>query len=124
MALKALQAWRKEAYEEWVSGMPYRCGGETWILPDNVAKQLSQKFSGARTATAVEAIASSCNWTPLAGNTSFGKVAQVLDNLNNEIDACRESDSQTTAISALDQSEDSSDGNEEESDEDGNLPGP
>ncbi|KAG9072307.1 hypothetical protein KI688_000076 [Linnemannia hyalina] len=115
MALKRLQAWRKEAYERWVSSRPYRVGCETWILPDTVAEQLSQKFSWARTAAAVEAISSICNWMPL-GKNSYNEIAQVLDKLNNEIDARRGSGSQTTAASALDQLEDSSDGNREGSD--------
>ncbi|KAG0060749.1 hypothetical protein BGZ92_006653, partial [Podila epicladia] len=88
MALKTLLAWRRDAYERWVSSRPFRWGSETWILPDNVAKQLSQKFSGARTAKAVKAIASSCKWTPL-GENRFDEVAQVLDKLNNDIDAHR-----------------------------------
>lgn len=117
MALKRLQAWRKEAYERWVSSNPYRVGRETWILPDNVAKQLSQKFSGARTATAVEAIASSCNWAPLEENLC-GEVAQVLDKLNNDIDARHGLGSQATVTSAPYQPENGSDGDEEGSDND------
>ncbi|KAI9237964.1 MAG: hypothetical protein BYD32DRAFT_461068 [Podila humilis] len=97
----------------WVSSRPFRCGSETWILPDNAAKQLSQNFSGARTAKAVEAIASSCKWKPLGENNRFDEVAQVLDKLNNEIDARRGSGSQTMAASALDQLEDGSDGDRE-----------
>lgn len=122
MALKVQQAWRKEAYDEWASRKPYRIGGETWILPDNAAKPLSEKFSRVRTAEDVGIIASSCNWTPLTKD-AFKKVAEVLHKLNNEIDACRVSESQTTVISAPDQSESSSDGDEEENDGDGELPG-
>ena len=122
MAWKILLAWRKEAYETWVSSRPFRIGGETWILPDNVAKQLSQKFSRVRTAETVAAIASSCNWKPLGGNAWFGKVAEVLGKLNNEIDARRGSGSQTTAASALDQTEDGSDGDGEESHGEEDLP--
>ncbi|KAG0083247.1 ATP-dependent DNA helicase sgs1, partial [Podila epicladia] len=95
-------------------------GSETWILPDNVAKQLSQKFSGARTAKAVKAIASSCKWTPL-GENRFDEVAQVLDKLNNDIDAHRGSGSQTTVTYVLDQLQDSSDGDRERSDGETNL---
>ena len=76
MALEILLEYRKNAYERWVSSRYYRIGGETWMLPDNVAKQLSQKFSGARTAKTVKAIASS--WSPLGGNNQFHEVAQVL----------------------------------------------
>ncbi|KAG0251927.1 ATP-dependent DNA helicase sgs1 [Mortierella polycephala] len=114
LALKRLQEWRKDAYEKWVITYPYKRGSETWMLPDNIAKQLSQKFSGARTAKAVKAIASS--WTPLGGENRLVEVAQVLDKLNNEIDARRGSGSQTTAASALDQLEDDSDGDREGSD--------
>lgn len=112
MALTKLQAWRKGAYEKWVSNRPFRTGGETWILPDSVAKQLSQKFSRARTAMEVKAIASSCNWTPLGGDVLFGEVAQVLDKFNSEIDARCGSGSQTTAASMLDQPKDGSDDGE------------
>ncbi|KAG9066004.1 hypothetical protein KI688_001219 [Linnemannia hyalina] len=115
MALKRLQAWRKEAYEIWVSSQPYRVGRETWILPDHAAEQLSQKFSEARTATAVKTIAYSCNWAPL-GENLYGEVAHVLDRLNREIDARRGSGSQTTAASALNQLEDGFDGDKEGSD--------
>ncbi|OAQ23962.1 hypothetical protein K457DRAFT_881848 [Linnemannia elongata AG-77] len=108
MAFTALLEWRKNAYERWVSGKPFWCGGETWILPENAAKQLSQNFSGARTATAVKVIASSCNWMPL-GKNSFDEVARVLDNLNNQIDARSGFDNQTTTTSALNQLEDYSD---------------
>lgn len=123
MALNVLLAWRKQEFKKLASLKRYSYGGEEWVLPNQVAKQLSQKFSGVRTATAVEDIASSCNWTPLTGKSLFGDVAKVLDKLNNEIDARCESDSQTTAITALDQSEDSSDSDEEGSDGDGNLLG-
>ncbi|KAG0339768.1 hypothetical protein BG005_003385, partial [Podila minutissima] len=90
-------------------------GGETWILLDNVAKQLSQKFSGARTAKAVEAITSSCKWTPL-GENRFDEVVQVLDKLNNDIDAHCGSSSQMMVTSVLDQLQDGSDGDREGSD--------
>lgn len=116
VALETLLEWRKDAYERWVINRPYRWGCETWMLPDNVAKHLSQNFSGARTAKAVEAIASSCKWTPLGGKNRFDEVAQVLDKLNNEIDARRGSGSLTTAGSAPDQLEDGSEGDREGSD--------
>ncbi|KAF9157571.1 ATP-dependent DNA helicase sgs1 [Mortierella sp. AD010] len=122
-ALKTLLAWRKEAYGRWVSCRPFRTGRETWILPDNAAKQLSQRFSQARTAEAVKTIASSCNWSPLGGSVRFDEVAQVLDKLNSEIDARRGSGSQTTTASALDQLEDDSDGGGERSDGEEDLPG-
>ncbi|KAG0380536.1 hypothetical protein BGX24_007566 [Mortierella sp. AD032] len=117
MALKALLEWRKDAYEMWVSSKPYRYGCETWMLPDNAAKLLSQNFSGARTAKAVKAIA--CHWTPLCGEKLVGEVAQVLDKLNNEIDARRGSGSQTTVASELYQSENGFNGDGERSDNDG-----
>ncbi|KAK3820636.1 MAG: hypothetical protein J3R72DRAFT_426997 [Linnemannia gamsii] len=118
MALKALLSWRKEVHESWVSSRPNWMGRETWILPDNAAKLLSQKFSEARTATEVAAIASSCYWGPLEKNL-FAEIAQVLDELNNKIDARRGSGSQTTAASVPDKSKDGSDGDGERSDNDG-----
>ncbi|KAK3817843.1 MAG: P-loop containing nucleoside triphosphate hydrolase protein [Linnemannia gamsii] len=118
MAFKKLVEWRENAFERWVSSQPFRYGSELWILPNSTAKQLSQRFSGARTAKAVKAIA--CNWMPLGGNKQFGEVAQVLDKFNNEIDASRGSNSQTTA-SAIDQLEDGFDGDREGSDDDEDL---
>ncbi|KAF9995293.1 hypothetical protein BGZ79_011014 [Entomortierella chlamydospora] len=109
-ALKAILAWRMEAYEKWVSCRPYRIGSDTWMLPDNAVKQLSQKFSEVRTAEAVEAIAYPCGWSPLGGSARFDEVAQVLDKFNNEIDARRGSVSQTTAASTSDQLEGGPDG--------------
>lgn len=109
MALEALLAWRKDAYERWVEDRPFRIGAETWILPDSVAKQLSQKFSQIRTAEAV--VENASQWRPRGGDIWFSEVAGVLDELNNEIDARRESCSQMMPASAA-QSEDDSDGNQ------------
>ncbi|KAF9117428.1 ATP-dependent DNA helicase sgs1 [Mortierella sp. 14UC] len=120
MALAKLQAWRKETYERWLGNRPFKTGGEEWILPDSVAKQLSQKFSRARTSKEVKAIAP--YWTPLEGDIWFKEVAQVLDKFNNDIDAHCGSGSQTTTVSMLDQSEDSSDGDREGDDGQENLP--
>ncbi|KFH67844.1 hypothetical protein MVEG_06575 [Podila verticillata NRRL 6337] len=124
MALETLLAWRKEAYERWVNRRPYRTGRETWILPDVVAKQLSQRFSGAKTYEAVKAIASSCRWTPLGGDIVFGEIAQILNKLNNEIDTNRKSGSQTMATSALDQLGDGANSDGKGSDGEESLPEP
>ncbi|KAG0055163.1 ATP-dependent DNA helicase sgs1 [Gryganskiella cystojenkinii] len=94
---------------------------ETWLLPDNVAKVLLQKFSQIRTTEAVAAFASSCYWTPLEGNITFREVAEVLGKINKEIDARRGSDSQMAA-SAIAQSEDGSDSDGEGSDSEEDLP--
>ena len=110
MALQRLLAWRKEAYEKWVGKKPFRVGAETWILPDNVAKQLSQKCSWATTAEEVEAIAWCSNWAPLGGKVNrFTKIVQVLAKLNNEINDCHELVSQTMAASTFDQPDGSDD---------------
>ncbi|KAF9171211.1 hypothetical protein BGX21_000951 [Mortierella sp. AD011] len=109
-ALKTILAWRMETFERWVSRKPFRVGSETWMMPDNVAEQLSQKFSQVRTAKAVAAIAYSCGWLPFEGSAQFDELAQVLDKFNNEIDARRGSVSQTTAAFASSQLEDDSDG--------------
>lgn len=124
MALETLLAWRKEAYKRWVNRRPYRTGRETWILPDIAAKQLSQRFSGAKTYEAVKAIASSCRWTPLGGDIVFGEIARVLNKLNNEIDTNRKSGSKMMAASALDQLGDGADGDGKGSDGEENLPEP
>lgn len=96
-ALWELLVWRKDTYERWVANQPFRIGGETWILPDKVSKQLSQRFSRATTAEAVEDIALACRWAPLgfqsgseeeiSGRIWFVKIAQVLANLNYKINA-------------------------------------
>ncbi|KAG0311796.1 hypothetical protein BG000_006529, partial [Podila horticola] len=91
-ANELLLNWRKKEYEEWVRSKPYRVGSETWILPDNALKELSTKFSGARTAEAVKFIALSCKWMPFGAVDSFGKIATILDKLNNEIEARRGTD--------------------------------
>jgi hypothetical protein len=110
MAKEALLAWRTKTYEKWVSSKRFRIGGETWFLPENVVKQLSQKFSRIRSAEAVAAIASSCHWTPLGGkkNIYFDEIAEVLVKLNNEIDASH--------VSPSSKLEDDSDSNGEGSD--------
>jgi len=122
MAKEALLEWRAKVYEKWTSRKRFNIGGETWILPDSVAKRLSQKLSQIRSAEAVAAIASSCHWTPLGGNIVFGEVAEVLGKLNNEIDAHHGSGSQIVMASELAQPEDGSDSSGEGSDGEEGLP--
>ncbi|KAF9308023.1 hypothetical protein BG003_011743 [Podila horticola] len=104
-ALQELLTWRKDAYERWVASRPYRVGAETWILPDKMSKQLSQRFSRATTAEAVEDIAFACRWMPLgfqsgseeevSGRIWFVEIAQVLAKLSYKIDALGQSNNRS-----------------------------
>ncbi|KAG0323625.1 hypothetical protein BG000_002545 [Podila horticola] len=79
-ALQELLTWRKDAYERWAASRPYRVGAETWILPDKVSKQLSQK-SGSE--------------EEVSGRIWFVEIAQVLAKLNYKIDALGQSNNRS-----------------------------
>lgn len=112
-ALQRLRAWRKEAYETWVSKRRVRNSCETWIMSDEIAKQLSEKLSRIMTAEDVKSFASSCHWTPRGGDIWWFGIAAVLCKLNSEIEAGRGPSSETTAASGPAQSEDGPDGDGE-----------
>jgi hypothetical protein len=113
IALKALLEWTKVEHERWASDRPYRCGAEGWVLSEKAIKQLSEKFSGARTAAEVKTIVYSTNCRPREETRIFEEIAQLLDKVNNEVNARRGSSSQTAKASALDQFEDNSDSGED-----------
>lgn len=122
LALQTLLAWRKDAYEHWVAERPLRNGAETWILPENIAKNLSQKFSRIRNAEDIYAFASSCKWMPRGDRKKwFEEVAQRLAKLNSDIDDGHGLGNQMTRVSRLDYAEDSSDSDGDGSDNDENV---
>jgi len=87
LALQELLLWRKKAFKTYQGTKRYPNGAETGILPDKTAKEMSQQFSKLRTADAVETFASTNGWCP-RGNpeTWFLEIAQLLAQLNKDID--------------------------------------
>lgn len=97
-------------YEHWVSKRPLRIGVEIWILPENIARNLSQKLSWIRNAEDIYAFASSCKWMPHGERKKwFEEVVQILAKLNSDIDDGHGLGNQMTMVSRLDLAEDSSD---------------
>ncbi|KAG0015684.1 hypothetical protein BGZ82_001318 [Podila clonocystis] len=97
LAEQRLRTWRKDAWRRYMEQNSLMFGYENQLLSENALKILAQRFSQVVTVKEVEAMADTHDWIELdiePGVSNFAEIAQVLVELNEEIEENKETPEQ------------------------------